>query len=192
MQRDAERQRREALAQPRLVEMRHSGPCGGDGVERSVAGAAGRASGDRKDRQHAVADEFEHLAAEGLDRKRNAVEPGVEGGDDRRGGIALGKRREAAQIGEEQRRLNGLADAAPQRAGQHPRSAAPSEIGLERRRQRGARGKRRERRRREARGLAEAAGLVGRERTRPDPAQRRAVRPRTDGVFVHWAGREAC
>ena len=105
-------------------------------------------------------------------RAGDAVEPGVERRDDRRRGIALGQGGEAAQIGEQQRRLDGLADAAPQGAGEHPRRAAPAEIGLERRGQRGARGQRGERRGGEARGLAEPAGLVGGERTRPDPAER--------------------
>ena len=62
------------------------------------------------------------------------------------------------------------------RTGQHPRGAAPAEIGLERRRQRGARRQRGERRRGEARGLAQRVGLTVRERTRPDPAERRPVR----------------
>ena len=75
------------------------------------------------------------------------------------GGLLSDKRREAAQIGIEQRGLDGLADIAPQRTRQHPRSAAPAEIGLERRRQRGARRERGERRRGEARGLAQPVGL---------------------------------
>ena len=68
----------------RLVEMRHAGPGGGDRAQRRVAGAARRRAGDRKDRQHPVADELQHLAAEGVDRAGDAVEPGVEGRDDRR------------------------------------------------------------------------------------------------------------
>ena len=92
------------------------------------------------------------------------------------GGALSDKRREAAQVGEQERRLDGLADAAPQRTGQHARRAAPAEIGLERRGQRGARGQCGERRRGEARRLAQAVGLVGREGTRADPAEPRAVR----------------
>ena len=69
------------------------------------------------------------------------------------GAVGLRQRGEAAQIGIEQHRPDGLADFAPQRPGQHPRGAAPAEIGLEQRRQRRARGKRGERRRGEARGL---------------------------------------
>ena len=171
--------------------MRHADPRGGDRAQRRVAGAAGRASDDREDRQHAVADEFQHLAAEGVDRAGDAVEPGIERRDDRRRGIALGQRREAAQIGIEQRRLDGLADIAPQRTRQHPRRAAPAEIGLESRRQRGARRESGERRRGEARGLAQLVGLAGRERTRPDPAERGPVRPRSDDVLMHEAGRES-
>ena len=61
--------------------------------------APGESAGDRKDRQHAVADEFQHLAAEGVHRAGDAVEPGVEGGDHRRRRRRLGERGEAAQIG---------------------------------------------------------------------------------------------
>ena len=68
MQRDAERQGSEALLAPRLVEMRHSGARGGDRAQRGVTGAARRRARDREDREHAVADELEHLAAEGVDR----------------------------------------------------------------------------------------------------------------------------
>ena len=76
------------------------------------------------------------------------------------GGVGLGQRGEAAQVGEQQRRLDGLADAAPQRTRQHARRAAPAEIGLERRGQRRARRERGERRRGEARGLAQPLGLA--------------------------------
>ena len=79
MQRDAEGQGRLALPPARLVEMRHSGPRSGDGAQRGVAGAGGRPPVDRKDRQHPVADEFQHFAAEGVNRASDAVEPGVEG-----------------------------------------------------------------------------------------------------------------
>src|SRR5208337_1234468 len=123
----------------------------------------------------------QHFAAEGVDREGDAVEPGVEGRDDFRRRIALGKGSEAAQIGKQQRRLDGLADATPQRARQHPRRAALAEIGFQNRRQRGARRQRSERGRREARGLAEAVRLVAGEWPRSDPAERRAVRPGPPG-----------
>ena len=70
------------------------------------------------------------------------------------GGALSDKRGEAAQVGEQERRLDRLADAAPERAGHDARGAAPAEIGLERRRQRRAGAERRERGRGEARGLA--------------------------------------
>ena len=95
----AEPQGRQALRLPRCVEMRHSGPGGRDRAERRVAGGAGRAFGNRKDRQHAVADEFQHFAAEGMHGAGDAVEPGVESGDHRRGGCGLGQGGETAQIG---------------------------------------------------------------------------------------------
>jgi len=67
--------------------------------------------------------------------------------------------------------------------------AAPTEIGLESRRQRGARRESGERRGGEARGLAQRIDFAGRERTRPDPAERRPVRPRPDVVLMHEAVR---
>ena len=84
MQRGAEAQGRQALAPARFIEMRHSGPRRGDRAQRRVAGAARRRSDDGKDREHAVADEFQHLAAEGVDRTGNAVEPVIERRDHRR------------------------------------------------------------------------------------------------------------
>ncbi len=63
-----------------------------------VAGFARRAA-HRKDRQNAVADEFQHLAAKGMDRAGEAIEPGVEGRDHHGGFRCFGQRREVAQIG---------------------------------------------------------------------------------------------
>src|ERR1700684_2494376 len=64
MQRHAKWQRRESVSRPRLVEMGHPAPRGADRLERGVAGVARRSVGDRKDREHPVAHEFEHFAAE--------------------------------------------------------------------------------------------------------------------------------
>ncbi len=65
------------------IEMGHAGAGGGDGAQRRVAGGRRSPFADRKDRQHAVADELQHLAAEGVNRAGDAVEPGVERGDHR-------------------------------------------------------------------------------------------------------------
>ena len=112
--------------------MGHAGAGGGDRAQRRLAGL-GRRAGDREDRQHAVADELQHLAAEGVHRAGDAVEPGVEGGDHRHGLGRLGQGGEAAQIGIEQCGADGLAGAAAQRAGLHPGGTAPAEIGFEQR-----------------------------------------------------------
>ena len=74
----------------RIVEMRHSEPRGGDRIEGSIAGATRLPADDREDRQHAVADEFQHFAAEGVNRPGDAVEPGIESRDDHEGRIAFG------------------------------------------------------------------------------------------------------
>jgi hypothetical protein len=72
------------------------------------------------------------------------------------GRLGLGQRGEAAQVGIEQHRPNGLADFAPQRPRQHARGAAPAEIGFQCGRQRRPRRERGERRCGEAGGLAQS------------------------------------
>ena len=123
-----------------------------------------------------------------MHRAGDAVEPCVERRDDRGRRRALGQRGEAAQVGEQERRLDGLADAAPERTGEHARGAAPAEIGLERRGQRGAGAERGERRRREARRLTQALGLVGRERARARPS-RASARPAPARPRLHARAR---
>ena len=169
--------------------MRHAGLRGSNRTQRSVAGFA-RLIADREDREHAVADEFQHLAAKGVDSAADAVEPAAECGDDGGGRLGLGQRGEAAQIGIKQHRPNGFADFAPQRPRQHARGAAPAEIGLERGRQRCPRRQRGERRCGEAGGLAQSIGFRFREPARPDPAEHRAAFSRADGVFMHRTSRE--
>src|SRR6185437_16193777 len=78
MQRGAERQRRESLLVSLGIEMRHPGPRGGHGPQGRLASAARRTAGDRKDRQDAIADEFQYLAAERMHCASDAIEPGVE------------------------------------------------------------------------------------------------------------------
>jgi hypothetical protein len=63
---------------------------------------------------------------ESVHRPGDTVEPGVEGGDHRRGLRRLGQGGEVAQIGTEQRGADGLPDAAAQRAGLHPGGTAHS------------------------------------------------------------------
>ena len=67
-----------------FIQMRHPGSSGRHRAQSSIAGAARLPSGDRKDRQYAVADKFQHLAAKGVNRAGNAIEPGVESDDYRR------------------------------------------------------------------------------------------------------------
>ncbi len=124
-----------------LIEMRHAGLRGRDRAQRRVAGIARNCSGDRKDREHAVTDEFQHLAAEGVNGAGDAVEPGAQRGDHHHRRIGLGQRSETAEIGKEQGGADGFADLTPQRSGQHTRGAAPAEISLEHRSQRRARRK---------------------------------------------------
>jgi hypothetical protein len=53
------------LPTPLFIQMRHPGPSGGHRAQSRIAGGA-RRSDDGKDRQHAVADRFRHLAAKVL------------------------------------------------------------------------------------------------------------------------------
>src|SRR5215510_9318958 len=78
MQSGAERQRRQSLPKPLLIEMCHADARGGDRAQCGIAGAARRSSDHRKDRQYAVADEFQHLAAERVNRAGDTIKPGVE------------------------------------------------------------------------------------------------------------------
>ena len=66
-----------------LVEMRHAGLGSADRAERGVAGDGSGPFADREDRQHAIADEFQHLAAERMNGAGDAVEPGVQRRHDR-------------------------------------------------------------------------------------------------------------
>ena len=47
-------------------------------LQRGTAGFAWVVAGDREDREHAVADEFQHLAAERVNRAGDTIKPGVE------------------------------------------------------------------------------------------------------------------
>jgi hypothetical protein len=58
-----------------------------------------RLLGDREDRQQAVTDKLQYLAAMALDRDRLRVENSIEHGDDTVARKPVGELREAAQIG---------------------------------------------------------------------------------------------
>jgi len=78
MKGQAELQGRQALPAACLVEMDHASLRRADGVERGVACNGRGPFADRENSQHAVADEFQHLAAERVNGSRDAVEPGVQ------------------------------------------------------------------------------------------------------------------
>ena len=89
------------------------------------------AGGDREDGEQAVADEFQHLAAEGLDRRHEALEVHVQQVDQVVAREPFRQRREAAQIGNPDRGMYGFAIAALDQPRQHLGPAALAEIGLE-------------------------------------------------------------
>ena len=87
--------------------------------------------GDAEDREQAVAHEFQHLAALGLDRRREAVEEEIEQFDQRLPAPWCRRVREAAHVGEPDHRADRLAVAAPDPAGQNALAGVPSDIGVQ-------------------------------------------------------------
>ncbi len=142
------------------------------GVHRGGAGVVGAALlADREDGEQPVAHEFQHVTAARHDRLGHGVEMVVQDADQLFGRRRIGKPREAAEIGEEQRGIDGLAEAAPDLAAQHAAAGRQADIGVEHLggdvEQRDAVGGQAERRhhaldRRDV-GVAEAAGPLGRE-----------------------------
>ncbi len=130
MQRQAELQRRLAGGLPLAIEAGHAGMGRAGRLQRLLAGSLGRARvGDRKDRQQAVADELQNLAAEGFDGCCQTLEMGVQQIDDPVPRQPPRERGEAAQVGVPQDRFDAVAIAPPDGAGQDPLASAPAEIG---------------------------------------------------------------
>src|SRR5262249_13691793 len=82
MQSGAERQRRQTLPKPLLIEMCHAHARGGHRAQSPPTHATRRPPADRESYQYAVADKFQHFATEGMNRARDAIEPSVECCDD--------------------------------------------------------------------------------------------------------------
>ena len=84
-----------------------------------------------EDRQHAVADQFQHIAARLVDRRDDRIGIVVEEGDDlvRRGGVGDG--RVAAQIGEPQHGVDAIGHAARDAAAEHALARIVPEIDLD-------------------------------------------------------------
>src|SRR5205814_1712272 len=78
MQRYAECELGSTLLPSQNVQMIH--PClrGLYGANRGIAGGSGVAFANREDRENAIPDKFQHLAAESVNGAGDAVEPGVE------------------------------------------------------------------------------------------------------------------
>src|SRR5271167_470996 len=87
-----------------------------------------RLLGDREDRQQAVTDELQYLAAMALDRDRLRVEDSVEHGDDAVVRKPVGELREAAQIGRPEDRFDLFTGTASDLAGEDPRPCRLAEI----------------------------------------------------------------
>ena len=106
--------------------MAHSGACGRDRAQSGITRRSSIPLANREDRQHAVADELQHLATEGMDGAGDTVEPGVERGDHILRIACLGQFGKAAQVGKQQCCPDGFAGFAPQPPGQNLCRAAPA------------------------------------------------------------------
>ena len=87
----------------------------------------------RKDGEHAVADQLEHVARMVVDRRDDRVGVVVEQRDDLLGLGAVGDAGVVAQVAEPQHRLDPVGDAALDAAVQHPPPRVAAEVGLDQR-----------------------------------------------------------
>ena len=121
-----------ALCPPTLVEIVELGKGVFRGSERSQAGAvAVEVIGDRKDRQHRIADELQDLAAVAMDRRYHAGEVVVQKRDDLVARQRLGRRREAAQVAVPERGRQGYAIAPLNEAAEDAAPGVMTQIGIE-------------------------------------------------------------
>src|SRR5215813_1831048 len=103
--------------------------CGG--IERAATRSVAACVVKRKDREHAVADELEHLPAARSQRCGQRLENLVEQRNNFGAWYAIGDRREAADVGIPQHRAYPFYGAALNRAGVHAPSHIFAEIGGE-------------------------------------------------------------
>src|SRR4029450_5883120 len=97
--------------------------------ERGQAGAiAGEIVGDRKDRQHGIADELQDLAAMTMDRADHAGEIIIQERDDLVARQRFGRSREAAQIAVPQRGRQGYAIAPPDEAAEDAAASIMAQV----------------------------------------------------------------
>ncbi len=96
----------------------------------SQTSAAGRPF-EREGREQTVAQELQHLAAERVDARHQAVEIGVQHLDHVLAREAIGAGREAAQVGVEDHRPDHLEHAAPDLAVEDPPPGLGADVGVE-------------------------------------------------------------
>src|SRR5690242_1302914 len=111
--------------------MCHAGKSRSDGIECRVAGGGRGPFADWKDRQYAVPDEFQHLAAECMNGTSDAVEPGVERSHHCLRSGRLGQFSKTAQVAKEQDCPDGLSYFTPRMASQHLCRPTTAQIGFE-------------------------------------------------------------
>src|SRR5262249_49907183 len=90
-----------------------------------------RVAGNRKDREHPVADELEHLAAAADDAGNLAIEIAVQKPDQDVGRKPIGELRESAHVGKPDRRVQLLGVAAMNVAGQDALASRVADVGVE-------------------------------------------------------------
>ncbi len=97
----------------------------------AAAIGAGLDAADREDREHAVADELQHLAAIVADSLHQPLEIGIQDADHLGAGEAVGEAGVVAHVGDPDDGVDHLARAAPDLAGEHAPAAPLAEIGGE-------------------------------------------------------------
>ena len=102
----------------------------GRGLERRGGGSRFAELVDRKDREHAVAEEFQHIPAVRLHRLGDTLEVAIQELDHLLRGQVVGERRRAPQVRGHDHRPDALATTTADLAGENPRAGLAAEVGV--------------------------------------------------------------
>ena len=172
MQRDVEIRRRQRPDAARLGQAGHQRQRLLGRFECHRAGLGARPVLDPEDGEQPVAQELQDLAAARSDRAHHAVETVVQQSDQVAARQRIGKSGEAAQVGEEQHRLDALHLATLHRAGEHAAGRVLAEIGGQKPVEDGAHGRSLGRQRKHRRQLAQRGDVFVGEAARPVGGER--------------------
>ncbi len=119
----------QALGRAAAVQLLDALGRGGGGGNRRAAGRGAVLRAE--DREHAIADQLEDVAAAGVDRRDHGVGVVVQERDDLLGCGRIGDRRVASQVAEPQRCVDPVRHTARDPAAQHHAPGVPAEVGLD-------------------------------------------------------------